>query len=230
MVSELSREEVRNYIIEKRGEATKNDVASHMSELKDISLRTSRVTTLKIIDDFESNGIIIVQKTGRKGTSHFLAINEANAFNLIDKWVHEAEVIGKFVQKNLDTISPLYDKPSSSEYKEIDELSKYFHIAKDFVILMIHTLLSEIYNRIISNDDKLTLTLKAVKVIIKTLKGTEIPTPPISLGQLFSYSASISESAILYGNNVEIQIEDTTIVKKLEEFEKDISALKNPQP
>jgi len=222
MVSELSQEEVRRYIIEKRGKATKNDVASHMSELTDNSLRTSRVTTLKIIDDFESKGIIIIQKTGRKGTSHFLVIDKGNAFNLIDKWICEADIVGEFVQKNLDIISRLYHKPSSSEYKELDELSKYFQVAKEFVIMMIHILLSEIYNKIISNDDKLTLTLKAVNVIVKTLKGTEIPRPPISLGQLFAYSASVSESARLYGNNAGIQIEDTSIVKKFEEFDKDV--------
>lgn len=223
MVSELSVEEVRTYIITKRGNATKNDVAKHMIELENKSIRLSRVTTLKLIDNLKSKGIIIVRYPARKGMSHFLVINDGNSFNLIDKWIGKAEIIGEIVQRNLDRISDLYYKPSNSENKELDELWKYFQTTKEFVVMMIHILLAEIYNKITSDNDKLTLTLKAVNVLVKTLKSTDLPRPPINLGQFFDYSASYSESARQYGNNAGIQIENMNyIVKTFEEFDKHI--------
>lgn len=85
MVSIETRDLLYKFILDKEGEATKSDVVSYMQNLEDDKYRISRDTTLKQIDEMESQGIILISKPERPGFPHYLSINSENQFNQINK-------------------------------------------------------------------------------------------------------------------------------------------------
>lgn len=85
MVSIETRDLLYKFVLDKVGEATKSDVVSYMQNLEDIKYRISRDTTLKQIDEMESQGIILISKPERPGLPHYLSINSENQFNQINK-------------------------------------------------------------------------------------------------------------------------------------------------
>lgn len=222
MVLEESKEMVRLYIINNSG-CTIGDVVRHMNNLQDIRYRLSKITTGKVIHEFEARNIITIQKPERKGQSCHLLINESNAFNLIAKWIHETEIAAKLVQKNLSVIFRLFGEYSvDSKPKELEELLRHFNIAKDVVKMMIDVILLDIDRQISSKEDKLTLTLKAINVIAMTLKYTLLPRPPLTLSEYFGFSEKeVSKSAKKFGEKVGILPEHfTSLADKFDYFDK----------
>lgn len=90
MVSQETREYIRQFVIAKDGKATKNDVVAYIDS-KEVpeKFRISRVTTLNVIKELELSKQIKVRKGERKGQSHFLIFNDNSAFNVIDKQLQE---------------------------------------------------------------------------------------------------------------------------------------------
>ncbi len=94
MPSQESKEIILKYIIERRGKATKNNVVDYMNS-KDVpgEFRTSRMTTLDIIDELESDDRINVLKGERKGQSHYLIFNHESEFYQIDQELSKIEKV-----------------------------------------------------------------------------------------------------------------------------------------
>ncbi len=236
MVKDEIRQILRQFIID-NPQCTIGAAVRHMSTLAEKSYRLSRTTTVKLIYEFERSNIISIGKPERKGQGYRLLINEDNSFNFIDRWIGETEIVGKIVQRNLDKIFDLYNKFTldseegkeleellrlNPEHKELEELLRHFDEAKDVIKMMIHILLIEIYKGITSNDDRLTLTLKTINLIVKTMKHTLLPRPPLTLSEYFRLSnSSLSGSAKEYGKNVGIQIEYLPyLAEKFDDFDK----------
>ena len=220
MVLEESKEIVRQFITVNH-DCTLGEVTQHMSTLKDESKRLSRITTSKIIYDFASKGIVTIRK-GRRGQSHHLSINQNNAFNLIDKWISETETIAQRVLSSLDIVYAQWDfSDDSKNPSELEELLRNFDLARDVLKMMIHILLLEIYTKIKSNDDKLTLSLRTINLLVKTLKYIVQPKPPLTLLELFGYSnLKVSESAKEFGKRFGIQKENFPyLAEKFNEFD-----------
>ena len=122
MVSIETRDLVYQFILDKNGEATKSDVIHYMQNLQDDKYRISRDTTLKLIDEMESQGIIIISKPERPGFPHYLDINSENQFNQINKAlvaVRDAinlseEPIKKIVRLYFDHTSTHNDEPKEN--------------------------------------------------------------------------------------------------------------------
>src|SRR5438093_4129733 len=83
MVSIETRDLLYKFI-DKQGEATKGEAISYMQSVEE-KYRISRDTTLKLIQDMESMGIILISKPERLGLPHYLSINSENEFNQINK-------------------------------------------------------------------------------------------------------------------------------------------------
>jgi hypothetical protein len=80
-----SKEKILRYIEEHDGKKMKQDVVDFMSsEAVPEELRSSRVPTLKVLKELQSENRIKVSGI-RQGQSHFLSINRDNDFDLITK-------------------------------------------------------------------------------------------------------------------------------------------------
>ncbi len=83
MVSAESKEYIVNFI-RRTDKPTKNDVVDYMASKKvpEKKFRTSRMTTIKIINQLEKSGRITVHKTvgWRRGQPHYLTANDKSDF------------------------------------------------------------------------------------------------------------------------------------------------------
>ena len=223
MVSEESKEMLRLFVAS-HDKCTIGEVTIHMDALKDNSKRLSRITATKIIYEYAEKSIIIIRK-GRRGQGYQLSINQDNAFNLISRWITETETIADKTLKSLDIIYAYWDMPSNKKHKsDLKDLLRNFHIAKDVLKMMIYVLLLEIYTKIKSDEDKLTLSRRIMNVLIKTLKYIVYPEPPLTLLELFGYSnLKVSETAKIFGNSIGIQKEHYEYLEsKFNEFDENI--------
>lgn len=197
-------------------------VVRHMNTLEDSHNRLSKITTVKVIHEFESSGVITIEKPKRKGQGYRLLLNEGNAFNLIDKWIRDIGVIGEIVRKNRAIVFKAYDDISlDSEHKELDELLTHFDQAREVIITMIHFLLLEIYRKIESDNDKLTLSLKTVNLIIENLSYPVVPQPPLTLVEYYRHSGlEVSDSSITFGKSMGIQSDYFRhLIEKIDAFD-----------
>ena len=222
----------------KHSKCTKSNAVKHMNSLENESLRLSRVATLNLIDDFESRRIIRVEKPSRRGQAHQLIINEQNIFNSINDWITEIEAILQIVHKNYDIALRLWQEniPENMESpkgpddefledyvpKELNDLLRHYAILRDVSKMMIDVLLLVIYSKVNSNEDRVILSLRIMKPLVKTLKYTLQPAPPLTLVQLCGYSNfTISESAKTYGKKVGMDIDILpSLSEKIASFEK----------
>lgn len=109
---------------------------------------------------------------------------------------------------SLDILYAKRDTPPDKKNSEMEELLRNFNFATDVVKMMIHFLLLEIYTKIKSDEDKLTLSVRTINVLVKTLKHVVYPSPPLTLLELFGYSnLKVSEATKDFGKAIGIQKE-----------------------
>jgi hypothetical protein len=207
-----------------------------MNGLKDESRRISRVTTLNSISDLEYRGIIKILKPKRKGQSHHLISNEENIFNSIDKWISETETVVTMVIKNLDTAQQIINEQYSHDkepVQELEVLATLFTLLRDLVKTMIDLLLIEIYSKIKSSKEREILSARTIKLLLKILKYTIQPRPPLTVIEGFTYFLSnrITERVKAYARNSEIDIDEIyDLIPKIELFEKQFLRYKAQTP
>lgn len=233
MVSKRAEQTIRNYITS-HPNCTKNEVVKHMNGLKDESSRISRVTTLNSINDLEYRGIIKILKPKRKGQSHHLIISEDNIFNSIDKWISETETVVTMVIKNLDTAQGIVNEQYSHDkepIEELEELATLFTLLRDLVKTMIDLLLIEIYSKIKSTKEREILSARTLKLLLKILKYTVQPRPPLTVIEGFTIflSSRITERIKAYARNSGMDIDEIyDLIPKIKSFEKQFIRYKHP--
>lgn len=122
---------------------------------------------------------------------------------MIGKWILETETLSQKVMNSLDILYAKRDTPPDKKNSEMEELLRNFNFATDVVKMMIHFLLLEIYTKIKSDEDKLTLSVRTINVLVKTLKHVVYPSPPLTLLELFGYSnLKVSEATKDFGKGL----------------------------
>ena len=144
--TEENKEKIRNFIIKKDGKVTKNNVVDYME--KEGEDGSSRVTTLKMIDDLESAGIIEVLRGKRQGQSHYLRINTKNEYNRISEELSKIEKIVDVMQDPVDRILKLrgeeddtnYNLPEFRILRNLDFVQEYYNSMDNMLdVLLCHT-------------------------------------------------------------------------------------------
>jgi hypothetical protein len=187
--------------------------------------RLSRISTLKLIESFESRGIIKIEKPTRTGKRHRLILNQGNIFNLINDWISETEVVADIAIKNLDIIRSLSKEKYSENSKaptELEKLQTHFRLLLEIVNFMIDFLLIKTYDRVESVEDALRLSIRIVKLLVRTLNYTITPIAPVTLIEYFGLSnVGITESVKKYAKRRGIDIDNLSyLVEKIDDFEK----------
>jgi hypothetical protein len=151
---------IRQFIIEKDGKATKNDVIKHMEKY------SSRVPTLDMIKELQDTAIINVNKNdNRRGQAHYLRINNENEFNQINQQLSVIDFIIDFIEKPMDRIIRfIRQHPELPQNLREDLIFAYKRsIEKMLEFLLVHTgdtISSEkssqiLYSKIIKSMQKL---------------------------------------------------------------------------
>jgi hypothetical protein len=119
MVSKKIEAKILDYIEERRGLATENDVIRYVDE------DLSRPPTLKFIDKLESERKINIRR-GRKGQRHYLSINDKSRFNQIKKQLSSFEKLIKETNLCLQRCNEEINEEISKEIplKEIKDNEK----------------------------------------------------------------------------------------------------------
>ena len=139
--------------------------------------RTSRITTLKLIDALEfPDHHIIVEKGKRRGQSHRLVFNDENEFNTIWSIIEDLEKMRNDFTKSFKDVS--LDTNKSFE-KHVHNL---IHFEQIKFYIGISALASRIYDSIKSTDDRDILHLKLVKVMAGANKANKIMMPLVVRG------------------------------------------------
>lgn len=84
---------IEKYIATCKGKATLNKVVDYMDFNEEVpsKLRTSRMTTLRLINELEKGGRIKILKGERQGQSHRLSINNNSEFKEINQQISKLE-------------------------------------------------------------------------------------------------------------------------------------------
>ena len=139
--------------------------------------RTSRITTLKLIDALEyPEHHIIVEKGKRRGQSHRLVFNDKNEFNTILTIIEGLERINNNFTNGVKDLSLNSDK-SFEKYGH-----NIIHFEQIKFYIGISTLAARIYDSIKSADDRDTLHLKLVKVMAGANKTNKVIMPLVLRG------------------------------------------------
>lgn len=102
------------FIMDKEGKATKSEVVTYMQNLKEAKYRISRDTTLKLIEEMNSLGFIVISKPERSGFPHYLSINYKSVFIQINESV---KVIGRLIlmsEEPFKRITDLFNEHQST--------------------------------------------------------------------------------------------------------------------
>lgn len=156
-------ERVRNYVKKHPG-TTKTKIVDYMEEKGD----SSRVATLKIINDLIFEEIIKVVRDRPKGRIPYLFINDNNEFNLIDKEISEIEAL---IDGMYEPMRKIFDY-KSVQYglkHEVDlGLGSHFEYPyREAVTMMLQLLLVRIDNKINSKDRAYSLYARIIKLMQK---------------------------------------------------------------
>ena len=95
LVLEESKKLIVKYIADYNGNPTKNQVIEYMNSHAPAEYRTSRVTTLSIINELDGDRIRVM-KGGRRGQGHHLSLNDKSQFDWL---MHELSKIEKRIEK-----------------------------------------------------------------------------------------------------------------------------------
>lgn len=165
MLSEESRNYVREFIIKKDGKATKNDVVRYMdSKAVPENFRTSRVTTFGIIEEFELSKQIKVSRGKRRGQSHNLIFNDYSSFNIIDKELSEINQLIESIDEPVRKIHKLKKTDiSDTDFEPYSNLLLHY---SSIVITMLQFWLGRI-NTLIRDD---TITLQFYTRVIELIQ------------------------------------------------------------
>jgi hypothetical protein len=156
-------ERVRNYVKKHPG-TTKTKIVDYMEEKGD----SSRVATLKIINDLIFEEIIKVVRDRPKGRIPYLFINDNNEFNLIDKEISEIEAL---IDGMYEPMRKIFDY-KSVQYglkHEVDPgLGSHFEYPyREAVTMMLQLLLVRIDNKINSKDRAYSQYARIIKLMQK---------------------------------------------------------------
>lgn len=107
LVLEESKKLIVKFVADYDGNPTKNQVVDYMSSQAPAEFRTSRVTTLSIIDELDGDRIRVL-KGERRGQSHRLSINDKSRFDWIDQQLTKIIMdIEKMDKDKLEVTLPL---------------------------------------------------------------------------------------------------------------------------
>ena len=160
MRSEEIELEIVNFI-EKNPGKTINKVAQRMSE-KGIS---SRMTTLKKIDDLKSKERGIIEDRKEGNSFHRLHINDQNEFKRIDNELSEIEMNVLRMRDNFIKFQELYHEKKHSP-RQYDNLQVFLEVQVELMDLFLHTLLLQINNNVKFETDKQLLYAKIIKLMV----------------------------------------------------------------
>lgn len=136
------------------------------------------MTTLNVIDELESTGIINILKGERKGQSHRLYINDNNELNILISEINRLEKI----------IGPADDLISTTVNKEHKDIFPQKHIPNLIQSIQLHIfrtvtrIATSIDKNIASSDDRDDLYIRLVKVMIASNKLSKIIEPELIKG------------------------------------------------
>jgi hypothetical protein len=146
--------------IESNPGRTINQVAEVMSE-KGVS---SRMTTLKKINDLKSQDRGIIEDRQERNSFHRLYINDQSGFKQIDRELTNIEMTILRMHDNQIT----YEEVSRTERpnKQLDNVMNFLHVSTNLIDIFLHTLLLRINNNIKFETDKETLYTKIIKLMV----------------------------------------------------------------
>lgn len=163
MPSSKSESEICDYVKKNPG-TTENKVATYMDE-KGIS---SRMTTLKIIEDLKKRGIILDRQEGN--SFHRLYINDKNEFNRIQNELSEIENIIDDMHGYKQATNEYIENAQFGDSHDAGNagfLQSYMHIYEPPIRTMLQILLSRTNNIIHSEKDRQVLYAKFIELIAK---------------------------------------------------------------
>jgi hypothetical protein len=156
-------ETVRTYVIRHPG-TTKTKIADYMEERGD----SSRVTTLKIIDDLVFEEIIKVVRDRPKSRIHYLFINDQNEFNLMDREISEIETIIDGMNESMRKIFHYKSVQYGLKHEVDPGLGSHFEYPyREAVTMMLQLLLVRIDNKVDSVERANFLYARITKLIQK---------------------------------------------------------------
>lgn len=154
---------VRNYLKKHPG-TTKTKIVEYMEEKGD----SSRVTTLKIIDDLVFEEIIKVVRDRPKSRIPYLFINDKNEFNLIDKEISEIESIIDGMYEPMRRIFQYKSVQYGLKHEVDSSLGSHFEYPyREAVTMMLQLLLVRIDTKVDSKDRTYLLYARIIKLIQK---------------------------------------------------------------
>jgi hypothetical protein len=175
LVSDNVKDIILNYIAEKKGKATKNDVVRYMTDYDNPLYKLSRVVTLDVINEFESFDIINVSKGDRRGQAHYLSINDKNKFNQIKKELSDTESFIKQTNEyfrrrqteNLNEIGAANNSEDKEKQNKFDERIKLVIELDRLYRLTMHRILDDLYHLTITTNLSRQDSERFVKKIIE---------------------------------------------------------------
>lgn len=165
------------YVKKCGGKATKSEVERYMMS-KDVPerYRISRITTRKVVDEFEDYGSIIVKKGQRTGQSHKLEFNEKDHFNILTTEIDRLEK--DFVDMNRLVLKNKVVKGVNGNFVH-KHIRNLIHMEQLFFYGKISNIITRINRSIKNLDNRESLYLRLVSVLAASDKLNEALFPEI---------------------------------------------------
>jgi hypothetical protein len=147
--------------VERNPGKTINQVAEFMSE-KGIS---SRMTTLKKINNLKSAERGIIDDRQEGNSFHRLYVNKQSEYKLIDKQLSEIEMNVLRMRDNIvryEQVCRQIDNPP----QELEDLMIFIHVYVESIDSFLHALLLRINNMVKSETDKQILFARVLKLMV----------------------------------------------------------------
>jgi hypothetical protein len=140
---------------------TINRVAEIMSE-KGIS---SRMTTLKKIDNLKSTERGLIEDRQEGNSFHRLYINKKSEYKLIDKQLSEIELNILRMRDNIVRYEEVY-RQNDNPPQALEDLMIFIHVFEQSIDSFLHALLLRINNTINSETDRQILFGRVIKLMV----------------------------------------------------------------
>jgi len=169
MVFQETIDLILDYIGERKGKATKNDVIRYVDNDVPEKFRISKETTRKVLDFMERSDKITVMRGGgdRKGQSHKLLINAKDSYNRIYRKLSEIE---NFMSKMESAINEYRDKKITKEELWEDQDMTVVTSYDDSFTLILRALLLGISDAVHDEKDSQVLYDKVVRLMLRLNK------------------------------------------------------------
>jgi hypothetical protein len=169
MVFQETRDLILNYITERKGKATKNDVIRYMENDVPEKFRISKETTRKELDLMErSEKLTVMRGDGdRKGQSHKLLINDKDSYNQIYQKLCEIE---NFMSKMESAINEYRDEKITKDDTWLDQDTTIVTSYDVSFTLILRVLLLVISDAVYDEKDSQILYDKVVRLMLRLNK------------------------------------------------------------